>query len=269
MKRRFYALMLVVAMVAMTLVGCGSKTPTNETQNEAQSVEQQEPIEETTQEPIEETIPEPIEETIQEPIEETMPEPVPEEQEEVNGGTFSNSYGLNFSEGIQGFTDKYVYSNDETTALNLTHFVSANGNEINFMWEGPVEIGEYSTESDDMLGLFNKASDSYLMTWSNEYSYDTYSELLNLPEDTWKTYAVGTGFEYKEDGFCVIKYGKELRATYQITGSGFDGFMLYLIDSVNEVYYVFVYVEKSEIFDFSRALEVVESIEYWDYIPEE
>ena len=42
-----------------------------------------------------------------------------------------------------------------------------------------------------------------------------------------------------------------------------------MIDSVNEVYYVFVYVEKSEIFDFSRALEVVESIEYWDYIPEE
>ena len=212
-----------------------------------------------------EPVQEPIEETIQEPIEEIVPEP----KEDIDENSFSKSYGLEFSEGIQGFTDKYIYSDDETKALNLTHFVSANGNEMNFSWEGPVEIGEYSTENEDMLGLFNKTNDRYLMTWSNEYSYDTYSELLNLPEDTWKTYAIGTGFEYKEDGFCIIKHGKELRATYQITGSGFDGFMLYLVDSVNEVYYVFVYVEKSEIFDFSRALEVVESIEYWDYIQEQ
>jgi len=46
MKRRFYALMLVVAMIAMTLVACGSDTTTNNTQKEEQSVEQQEPIEE-------------------------------------------------------------------------------------------------------------------------------------------------------------------------------------------------------------------------------
>ena len=46
MKRRFYALTLVVAMLAMTLVGCGSDTTTTNTQKEEQSVEQQEPIEE-------------------------------------------------------------------------------------------------------------------------------------------------------------------------------------------------------------------------------
>lgn len=202
-------------------------------------------------------------------VEVSEPEPVPEPEEEINEDSFSHSYGLEFNDGMEGFTDKYIYKDDETWAYNLTHFVSKSGNEINFAWNGPVEIGECATESDDMLGLYNKATDSYLMTWSNVYSNDVYTEALNTSKETWTTYASGTGFEYTEDGFFDKKDGEQIRVTYQISGGGLEGFMLYLIDSTNEIYYVFVYVEKSEVFDYTRAIKVIESIEYKEYVPKQ
>ena len=129
MKRRIFAFMLVVAMLAMTLVACGSDTTdttntTNETEvNTEVEDEVVEPTEEPTTTPeVEEVKPEyTYAETLVYPDIFAFPETVPA--------------------GMEGYTEKYLDSNYPDWAMNKTHYVDGNGNEMNFVWEGPIGLG--------------------------------------------------------------------------------------------------------------------------------
>lgn len=74
-----------------------------------------------------------------------------------------------------------------------------------------------------------------------------------------------------ENGYYnVEQVGNAVIITYELidNNSGKTGYARFLADAdVGEVY-CFMYLEAPEIFDDTRAMNVINSLDFWDYIPE-
>ena len=258
MKRRFYALMLVVAMLAMTLVGCGSDTTdTTNTTNEPNietNTEVDEPVEDVvTDVPTEEPIETP---SVDEPTEDVVVE---------DGEDYPFSYESTwvFPEGMTGETTKFVFANDETWSLNYTHYVNNDGNEMNFLWEGPVALGKQATLNGKTLFLWGENNNYELSAWTSGYTSEDYAQCIDLPKETWISYADDV-VPYEENGYYNVEItDTTIEVTFKVLGNGYEGYNYYIIDTTNEICYQFAYLENIEIYDDTRAMNVINSISYW------
>ena len=69
---------------------------------------------------------------------------------------------------------------------------------------------------------------------------------------------------YVEDGYYNIDTtDTAIRVTWEVEGNGYKGYALCLVDSDKAICYQFTYIEKVENFDAERAMNVINSIEYW------
>ena len=266
MKRRIYALMLVVAMLAMTLVGCGSDTSdtTNTTNDATVNTE----VEESGETVVPETPDEDPADTpeVEEPVVEAEPTP----DGDVNGVNetinYEYAHDFTFPEGMNGFTKQYLNEDYPEWSLNETHYVDINGNEMNFEWEGPAMLGENAGTSGKTLILRN-GDDFELRAWNSGYSDGDYEQCVNLPKETWISFA-DENIPYEENGYYNVETtDNSIIVTFKVSGNGYEGYNYYVLDGNNNVGYQFAYFEKSEIYDDARAMFVINSIEYWNYIP--
>ena len=131
MKRRFYALMLVVAMLAMTLVGCGSDT--SNTTNTTNDVTVNTEVEESGDDVVVESTEDPVATPeVDEPVVEAEPTPDGNDNGENVTINYEYAYDLKFPNDMTGFTKKYLSETAPEWSLNETHYVDTNGNEMNF-----------------------------------------------------------------------------------------------------------------------------------------
>ena len=71
------------------------------------------------------------------------------------------------------------------------------------------------------------------------------------------------------DGYYNVEITENtIEVTFEVENNDYKGYNYYVIDVENGICYQFAYVENIEVYDETRALNVVNSIEYWDYIPE-
>ena len=262
MKKKIYAVMLVVAMLAMTLVGCGSDTTdtTNTTNDVTVNTEVEESGEDVVVEPTEEPIVEPTTEPeVEDPVVEPTEEPTIETGEDE---FYSDSYQWAFPEGLEGFTDKFVLASDETMSFNCTHYVDPNGNEINFSWVGPTALGEKA-------GLGSNGPTIILKNSTGELSPETYDEIKSYDKETIISFAANDS-PYIPDGYYNANIGDTYMSfTFAVASDTHKGYNHYIMDREKGLCYQFVYLESIEIYDDTRAMNVINSLEFWDYIPEE
>ena len=263
MKRRFYALMLVVAMLAMTLVGCGSDTTnTTNTTNETEvNTEVEEEVVEPTEEPT--TVPE-VEEEVVEPTEEpTVVEPETSETPE-----FAYSHTWSFPDNMEGFTRKYL--NDDLTewSLNETHYVANDGTEMNFTWEGPASLGETAQSTETTVYLYSADLNYQLNAWyGGDITQEKFDKDLTFDKNTWTSFS--TYNPYITDGYYDIQTtDTTIDVVYAVSNDTQMGYAYYLVDLNYGVCYQFIYLENMEVYDDARALNVINSIAYWEeYTP--
>lgn len=265
-------MLTITTMTLSLLVGCGQQaTPnTNEDTSTEQNTEVEESGDDVVVEPTEEPTATPeVEEPVVEPTEE--PEVVEPETPE-----FAPAFTWTFPDGMDGFTQKFLNEDYPEWSVNHTHYVAPNGNEMNFRWEGPAELGSHA-------GLGNNGKTLYLENSSGEYalrafttgelSPEDYEETINYSKETIISFA-STDVSYIEDGYYnAIIEDNYLSYTFAVEGVGDNancqGYCHFILDFENGACYQFTYLEDISIYNDQRALSVVNSLEYWNYIPEE
>ena len=267
MKRRFYALMLVVAMLAMTLVGCGSDTTdtTNTTNDATVNTE----VEESGDDVVTEM---PTEEPTTTP---EVEEPVVEPTEEPETPQYAYSHTWVFPDGLEGFTKKFLNENYPEWSVNETHYVDINGNEMNFEWEGPAGLGEKANTNKKTLSLYDSAGEYVLRTFTTgELSPETYDEIKSYDKETIISFAAAST-PYVPNGYYNANIGDTYMSfTYAVAGDipeggTYMGYEHYIMDRDKGLCYQFSYLENTDIYDDTRAMNVINSLDFWDYIPEE
>ena len=265
MKRRFYALMLVVAMLAMTLVGCGSDTSdtTNTTNDATVNTE----VEESGETVVPET---PVEDPVETPeVEETVVEAEPTPDGDVDGENetinYEYAYDLTFPDGMTGFTKKYLNETIPEWSLNETHYVDTNGNEMNFEWEGFATLGENAGAGERILTLVGDNCE--LRAWTYGYVDGDYDSCLEMDKETWTGFAPDD-VPYAADGYYNVETTEDvIKVVFAVENDNYKGYNCYITDSTNAICYQFAYHENIETYDDARAMFVINSIEYWNYIP--
>ena len=263
MKKKFIAMLTITTMTLSLLVGCGqSATPnTNEDTSTVQNTEVKESGDDVvvaTEEPI-----------VAEVVEDVVAEVVEEESVTIN---YEYAYDLKFPNGMTGFTKKYLNETVPEWSLNETHYVDTNGNEMNFEWEGFATLGESAGVSTGhpTLILIDADGNYTLRAWT----YGTVDEVkfamdLEYSKETWTSFA-SVDIPYVENGYYDIQTtDTTIEVVFEVANDTQKGYDYYVVDLNRGTCYQFTYLENNEVYDNSRAMFVINSIDFWDYIPEE
>ena len=264
MRKKIVSILLSVTII-LSLSACGNKevepTPTNEPTSEV--VEEVEPT--STSEPIEEveSIPTPeVEETVVESMEEL------EEVVESETPTFEYAFTWTFPDSMNGYTQKFLNEDYSEWSISKTHYVATNGNEMNFTWEGPASLGESAGAGEKVLTLIGVNCE--LRAWTYGYVDGDYESCLEMDKETWTGFAPDD-VPYVVGGYYNVETTEDvIKVVFAVENDNYKGYNCYITDSTNAICYQFAYHEDIETYDDTRAMNVVNSIEYWsDYTPQE
>ena len=263
MKKKFIAMLTITTMTLSLLVGCGqSATPnTNEDTSTVQNTEVKESGDDVvvaTEEPI-----------VAEVVEDVVAEVVEEESVTIN---YEYAYDLKFPNGMTGFTKKYLNETVPEWSLNETHYVDTNGNEMNFEWEGFATLGESAGVNGNTLNLVDLERGVEIRAWyGGPMNMEDIEPCLTADSTAW-TNSTSAYCSLPENGYYnVEQIENTVVITYEVidNNSGKVGYVRFVCNAdIGEVYN-FMYLETPEIFDKDRAMFVINSIDFWDYIPEE
>ena len=268
MRKKIVSILLSVTII-LSLSACGNKevepTPTNEPTSEV--VEEVEPT--STSAPIEEVESTPTIE-VEETVVESMEEPEVVEPETSETPEFAYSHTWSFPDNMEGFTRKYL--NDVLTewSLNETHYVANDGTEMNFTWEGPAALGEMADAGESTLFLYG-GDDYELKAWGCEVSGPE-DALREFDKETIVSWDSSSSTYTEGDYYEFIDGDIEARVTFKISRTindiEYTGYACYFENYETMTCYQTTYVERNDIFDDERALNVVNSIDFWDdYTP--
>lgn len=242
---------MVASIATSLLVGCGTtQTTSDNTTNDT-----------TTSEKMQES--EVIEET--QAVEESE---VVENTEVSSEETFIESYSWTFSEGMDGWTDKWIYADDLEWSYNQTHYVDVNGNTMNFKWEGPTGLGARAGLSPNgtTLILKNSSGEYALRAFTTgELSPETYDEIKSYDKETIISFAAKDS-PYITDGYYDSNIGDTYMSfTFAVASDTQKGYNHYIMDREKGLCYQFVYLENNDIYDDTRAMIVINSLDFWNY----
>lgn len=179
-----------------------------------------------------------------------------------------------FPDGMNGYTEKHPLIADSNMSTNITHFVDSNGNIIDFHWRGPSTVGLYATENNNVLELSDQDGNYYLrVSLVNDFKDFCYT---NIDEDGNITYSADdtcSKYLYENEEFIkgstidynISRGNRGLAIAFPISrDDGYKGYA-YMCEGNStgdgkEHVYVFTYVEKEEVYDDARALEVINYI---------
>lgn len=200
----------------------------------------------------------------------TAPEPVQEENIESETINYAYAYDLKFPEWMTGFTKKYLNETVPEWSLNETHYVDTNGNEMNFEWEGFATLGENAGVNGNTLNLVDPERGAEIRAWhGGPMNMEDIEPCLTADSTAW-TNSTSAYCSLPENGYYnVEQIENTVVITYEVidNNSGKVGYVRFICNAdIGEVYN-FMYLETPETFDKDRAMFVINSIEYWNYIP--
>ena len=189
---------------------------------------------------------------------ETTEEPTTEDEFD---GFYSDSYKWEFPDGMEGFTDKFVIASDESMSFNCTHYVAKDGTEMNFTWMGPTKLGERAGAGDKTLSLYGDNSNYELRAWnSGELKLEELEECLALEKNVWTSLS-GSNTTYPEDGYYnVERIDNIVYVKYAVKTDTMKGYSYFICNDDAGNYYMFTYLKKNEIYDATRAMNVINNI---------
>lgn len=177
-----------------------------------------------------------------------------------------------FPQGMVGETQKTPMNNG--MSINITNYTNSNNQEIKLHWYGPQTLGEQASEENGVLTL-SDAEGNYRLN-IQQVSPDVCEGFKYVGRDNLSMEEVGGIFaplqeyeHYVENTYvdmCKFNDGEKF-ALYQITtDDGYKGYAFLMAESQfkmpNDEKYFITYVEKEDIYDDERALEVIKSIDY-------
>ena len=160
-----------------------------------------------------------------------------------------------FPEGMEGKTQKTPMVND--MSKNVTTYTTPNNHEMSFHWYGPRMLASQASEEKGVLTLEE-----------SEGLYKLNAQAIPIDE-VWNMYDIGSyglmDNEHYVEGSNIDDYGTQI--LYPIVDdNGYKGYATLLYGSNNQMpqdyYYFFTYVEKEDVYDDERALEVMASLDY-------
>lgn len=247
MKRKVISLILLTTMI-FTLVGCGGETNTKDTQKND--------VIENSQTSNTET--------------QTQNEETQEQEQNSENEIFSEQFTWEFQEDLDGFSNKYVYTEDETWSYNETHYKNEHGVVMDFNWEGPSEIGEEAYESGRTLFLKDASHNYTLRAWcyNNNMSPDQLKAAISYYDKESITMTVeDSDVSYIDNGF-YNQVTSDTKGVYTFAVSGeidgivYKGYNKYILSVDNHCGYQFSYLEKESIYNDERACKVIDSMTF-------
>lgn len=238
-------LLLTLALVAGTFVGCGCNTTnektTNTTANESSSNEVS--TEDTTTSDSGNV----GDITGEESTEDTS--------KEVKVGTYTFPTGDGYTEKI--LATEYDPNADANWSYNKTYFLDCNGNVLTFKWEGPATLSQTAWTSDEAIIMSNMAG---------EATPEEFEELKTLNKDFVITCVPGD-VSYIENGYYNVNIGDDvIILSFAIEGPVNNinnigkGYAWLYVNKITGASYQFYYLEKLSNYDDARAWKVVESL---------
>lgn len=177
--------------------------------------------------------------------------------EEENLYEEKTSYWM-FPEGMEGYTQKSPYQNG--MSRNITSYTTPNNHEMLFHWYGPNNLGSQAIASNGVLTL-QESEGLYKL---NAQAIPT-NEIVDMNDIG--SYGLMAHEHYVEGefGLQVDDYGTQI--LYPIVDdNGYKGYATLLYGSdyamPQDYLYFFTYVEREDVYDDERALEVMASLDY-------
>lgn len=233
-----------MATIVITLVACGGTTNTNDTSKSDASENNQTTNKDTQQ----------------------------QEEPSSENGIFSEDFSLEFPDGMDGYTHKCIYTEDETWSYNETHYKDERGLVVDFKWEGPSEIGEEVNKNEFTLSL-NDISHNYILRASrdgNNMNPDQIKAAISyFDKDSITTSDNNDGISYINGGF-YNQATSDTKGVYtyavsgEIDGVMYKGYNKLIIGVEKGCGYVFTYLEKESTYNDERAYKVIDSIDFWN-----
>ena len=119
------------------------------------------------------------------------------------GNEYIDGYSWKFPDneyGTIGYTDKYII--DENTSDCVTHVESPEGT-MDFVWSGPIELGENASPSSDGVWLYDSNNNYKLNAWygGDVNNDEDFESLILMDKDTWVSF--NKAIPYVENGFYL------------------------------------------------------------------
>jgi len=166
-----------------------------------------------------------------------------------------NHFYWTFPEGMEGYTGKLPFNNG--MSRNITSYTTPDNHEMLFHWYGPEMLGAQVYVTNDVLTLCEG---------EGKYKLNAQAILASDIADKFdvSSYGLMEHEHFATDGH-VDDYGTQI--LYPITDdNGYKGYATLLYGSdypmPNDYVYFFTYVERDDIYNDERALEVMASLDY-------
>lgn len=163
-----------------------------------------------------------------------------------------------FPEGMEGYTQKSPYQNG--MSRNITSYTTPNNHEMLFHWYGPSDLGSQAIASNGVLTL-QESEGLYKL---NAQAIPT-NEIVDRNDIG--AYGLMEHEHYVEGdfGLQVDDYGTQILYPI-IDDNGYKGYATLLYGSdyamPQDYLYFFTYVEREDVYDDERALDVMASLDY-------
>ncbi|MBR3683927.1 MAG: hypothetical protein IKL78_03510 [Lachnospiraceae bacterium] len=168
-----------------------------------------------------------------------------------------------------GYTTKYPYVANPAMGYTITHFENADGKVMDFSYSSPMELGMRYQIAGKTLMLTDPEAKYVLEAWTYGYHDNEFEEDLELTKMEWVSFISGAD-EYSDGDYydrtvtdTTISIVFKISSEYD-DGSEYEGYAYFIVDSVEKKCYQFEYKEKTDIYDDARALEVIDSIQFYN-----
>ena len=260
MKRNI-VLLLTLALVAGTFVGCGCNT-TNENEKTTNEINATVDEEETSNEVSTEDTTTSDSGNVGDITGEE--ESTEDTSKEVKVGCYYFPTGDGYTEKI--LATEYDPNADANWSYNKTYFLDCNGNVMTFKWEGPATLSEQAWVSGDTIIMSNAAGECALRAFTTgEETPEGFEEIKSLDKDFIITCTPGD-ISYIKNGYynaninndvAIFSFAIQGPVKANIDGKGYA--WLY-VNKITGASYQFYYLEKLSNYDDARAWKVVESL---------
>lgn len=171
---------------------------------------------------------------------------------------------IEFSDEISanGYTKKITDENDTKWRHNVSHIEFASGQVMDFYWEGPHTLGNIYGSSDTTF-LYADPERIWryeLRARPSDYYDGIINDAVYMTKEKW---VEKSSVPYVDDGYFETRLEEDrFEVIFEVANDEAKGYHYYFIDTENEIFYQFAYVENVNIYDDDRAWRVIDSIKF-------
>lgn len=162
-------------------------------------------------------------------------------------------------DNAEGYTEKSIYRDDITWADCFTHVRNPSGTEMDFIWSGPKEIGDYTYQEGNYASLTDEKQNYFLDAWC--------TGIMESEADLMKNYTAEEIMEIEEatpneNSFRIEEDDDYYSVFFEISNDEYIGCVRYIDNLKTMLCYQFRYLERKEIYNEERVKKVIESLAF-------